>query len=161
MTLQDIKPFIDKALVKVANLTPSSFGKFTANRLPDDYLYDKWIGKKKDFTDVYLNLDPQHQELFCKYVGTEYGDSEHAALLKRFFLFCNNYDSSDFREDPFNHKENGAYLKKVATGITDPSGVRAMEVLKCYRSVNENWQKYILGCALGAKKEEAKEGAAS
>lgn len=156
MTYEKFKPFLDIALEKIATLTPASFGKFTSPRLEDDYIYQKWIGKKKDFTDVYLNLDPTHQELFVQYCGIpEEMAWEYASHLSRFFLFANNYDSSDFGENPFAHPKNGPYLRKLATGKENPQGIHAMEVLKAYRAThNDEWKYYMLRCALGVKQTQ-------
>src|SRR5436853_6994247 len=90
-TFADIASFLEKCIDKVFRLTPSSFGKFTPSHLNDDYLYNKWIGKEKDFADLYMNCDKGIQERFVVYV---IGETEHAfylsCILHRFFLFCWN-----------------------------------------------------------------------
>jgi len=152
-TISEIVPFINQAVIKTLSLTPSSFGKFTSDHLPDDYFYYKWLGKNKEFTDVYLNMDPTHQALFVKYViGEEVEEDAHlAALLNRFFLFTHNYDSDDFCENPFAGKY-GAMLMKLATGKTKPSFITGMQVINCFYKCDWNGKLYLTKCALGAKK---------
>jgi hypothetical protein len=152
-TIGEISIFLTTVIEKVISLTPASFGKFTADRLPDDYLYNKWIGKKKDFADVYLNMDDENRQLFIKYVIGQ--DCEHsyylAATLQRFFLFCWNYDSSDFTENPFTGKYKDLLCKK-ATGKKNPNWITSKQVQLLFHKLDRNGKEYITWCIFGVKK---------
>lgn len=149
-TLGEIKDFLTMAIKKALALTPASFGKFTSDRLPDDYLYDKWIGKNKDFGDVYLNMDDTNRELYIKYVvGQSYEDIFYLSfILRHFFMFCYNYDSRDFKQNPFTGKYGQALLIQ-ATGKKNPSGVTCLQVQKLFNKLDDNGKLYLVECAFG------------
>ena len=150
-TLGEIKDFLEIAISKTLSLTPSSFGKFTPSHLPDDYLYDKWLGKEKDFSDVYLNMDPGCQNLFIEYIlGSNEVEDYYRSILHHFFIFCWNYDSTGC-EDPFRGKY-ADYLTKLSTGKKNASGVRSMQVIRLFHKLDKNGKMYLTWCAFGSKK---------
>ena len=153
-TISEITLFLTEVIDKVLTLNASSFGKFTSNRLPDDYIYQKWIGKEKDFTDVYLNLDSTNQELFIRYVFGDRVDENcyyYSILLHEFFLFCWNFDSKGC-ENPFKGKY-ADHLCKMATGKKNPNWIKAMQILQMFKKLDTNGRTYLTWCCFGKKKE--------
>jgi len=152
-TIKEIKDFLSLALQKVSKLNASSFGKFTAPHLPDDYLYRKWIGKDKDFADVYLNMDNTNQRLFIKYLIEKDSEIDFAlsVILHQFFLFCWNWDSPQFTENPFAGKHKDL-LYKEATGKKNPSGVSSKQVQALFNKLDDNGKTYLTWCVFGQKK---------
>lgn len=148
--IPEITSFLNHVIHKVLALTPSSFGKFTPDNLPDNYIYNKWLQKEKDFVDVYLNLDSDNRAAFIRYVV---GETEHeyylAALVHLFFLFACNYDSAGC-ENPFSGKY-GEMLTKLATGKKTAPGISAMEVIKCFYNCDTNGKQYLTWCCFGKK----------
>jgi hypothetical protein len=151
-TIKEITDFLSIAIEKAMSLNASSFGKFTADHLSDDYFFNKWIGKKKDFADVYLNMDNDNQQLFIKYaVGQA---SEHSfflsQILRRFFNFCFNFHSSDFTENPFTGKY-GIQLTKAATGKKNPAWITSSQVQKLFHKLDDDGKQYLTWCVFGVK----------
>jgi hypothetical protein len=152
-TIKEITDFLSITIQKVLHLKAASFGKFTEKHLADDYLYRKWIGKDKDFADVYLNMDNDHQRLFIKYVLEEDNEEDFylSTVLHRFFLFCWNWDSREFTENPFGGKYKDL-LCKAATGKTKPSGITSKQVQRLFHKLDDNGKAYLTWCVFGAKK---------
>lgn len=151
-TISAIREFLSIVTGKIVNLSPASFGKFTPSYLPENYFYTKWINDKKDFTSIYLNMDSCAREAFIKYCGIETEVSPHSQLLSMFLLFCANYDSPDYYENPFAARY-ARYLYKKATGRNViNSGVKAMQVVKLFHKLDDNGKAYLVNCCFSKKK---------
>lgn len=152
ITTTTIREFLTIAIEKIVNLSPASFGKFTPEGLPENYIYNKWIEKDKCFVRLYLDLDAKNRDAFIKYCGMETEVSPHSQLLSMFLLFCANYDSPDYYENPFAAKY-AAYLYKKATGRNIiNSGVKSMQVVKLFHKLDDNGKAYLVNCCFAKKK---------
>jgi hypothetical protein len=154
-TIGEIKDFLTLCIDKALSLKAVNFAHFTPARLPDDYIYNKWLSKKKDFADVYLNMDGEAQRKFVKWVvGPRENLYTLSAILHRFFLFCWNWDSKDFTENPFEGKHKDLMCMK-ATGKRNPSWIMSKDVQKLFHKLDNNGKTYLTWCVFGKKKEAA------
>lgn len=153
--LQDLKELIDTVVDKINNLTPASFGKFTAPHLPDDYFYNRWKNNKKNFLDVWGNMDPTNKELFMGYCGIDEAERYLAvAHFNRFAQWAFNWDGDSYGFNAFDNSYNGKFLSRLATGKQNPQGISDYQVLKAYTKANEAWRIHMLKAAFYTKKKE-------
>lgn len=150
-TIGECQETLDILIEKILNLKPESFQWFTRDDLPKTYLLNKWLSMKKDFTDVYLNMDYTHEELFLKYCGIQEHLEYYSRFLRRFLLFANNYDAPDYCANPF-AGEHGGFLRELATGDKNAQGITAMQILHAWRKSERGVKLYLTHCCFGVKR---------